>query len=593
MSQIKILPEIVSNKIAAGEVVERPSSVVKELIENSLDAQSTKIVVEIEKGGKSLIRVSDDGAGMLHDDALMAVERYATSKIADDSDLFSIRTLGFRGEALPSIAAVSRFSLITRDRSAQTGTAVRIDGGKIIDVTEIGAPPGTMVTVKQLFFNTPARRKFLKSVATEMGHIVDSLSSMAMGWHAVHFKLLHDGKTVKSWPSVIDPLDRITDVLGRDIGRELQPVTFESQNIFLSGWISSPRIIRSSFRSVYIFVNGRCVRSRLIQHALMAGYEQRLVKGQFPMAVLFVRVPVESVDVNVHPTKQEIRFFDDRGVYTAVAAAVSDTLARIARPGWAAVEASGNKSGEMKKAVSQTDSSVHGSEKTYPADRREAFSAAGRSMDLPVSPPEVREQILIWEQKRFRDLRVIGQLHNTYILCESVDGLILIDQHAAHERVLFEQLKARASAGRMATQRLLIPDVMDLGYNEAEVFERLIPELGTFGFEIEPFGGRTFAVKAVPFLLASKEIKTIVVEMIDKIIEIGFQTSLEKSIEECLTIMACHGAIRANQPLSGAEITALLQELDACDNPAHCPHGRPIWIQWSSRFLDKSFKRIV
>jgi DNA mismatch repair protein MutL len=426
-----------------------------------------------------------------------------------------------------------------------------------------------------------------------MGHVVDGLSSMAMGWHAVHFKLLHDGKTVKSWPSVVDPMDRIADVVGRDIGSELTPVTFKSQHIFLSGWISSPRIVRSSFRSVYVFVNGRYVRSRLIQHALMAGYEQKLVKGQFPVAVLFVVVPVESVDVNVHPTKHEIRFFDDRGVYEAVAAAVSDTLVRNERPGWANAESSENRSGEMKSAVLPTDSPARGSEKIDPADRPPAFAAAGRSMDLPVSPTEVREQALIWEKKQFRDLRVIGQLHNTYILCESVDGLILIDQHAAHERVLFEQLKARASAGRMATQRLLIPDVMDLGYNEAAVLERLIPELCTFGFEIEPFGGHTFIVKAVPFLLASKEIKPLIIEMIEKIIEIGFQTSLEKSIEECLTIMACHGAIRANQPLSGSEITALLQELDICENPAHCPHGRPIWIRWSSRFLDKSFKRIV
>ncbi|CAB1084407.1 DNA mismatch repair protein MutL [Olavius algarvensis Delta 1 endosymbiont] len=334
MTKIKILPEILSNKIAAGEVVERPASVVKELVENSLDAGSTRIMVDIAQGGRSLIRISDNGSGMNRDDALLALERYATSKIYKDQDLFSINTLGFRGEALPSIASVSRFSLVSREASADAGTEIIVDGGKIKNVVEVGAPPGTMVAVKQLFFNTPARRKFLKTIGTEMGHIADKMASIAIGHPAVHFRLTHNEKVVKDWLTTAEPLDRIVDVLGKDLKNDLLAINSQNNDIAISGWIASPRANRRTARAIYMYVNGRFVRDRIVQHALFEGYSQRLVKGHYPVAVLLIRVPFDEVDVNVHPTKNEVRFARQKDVHEAVRQTVAQTLYEMDRPGW-------------------------------------------------------------------------------------------------------------------------------------------------------------------------------------------------------------------------------------------------------------------
>ncbi|MEA3435828.1 MAG: DNA mismatch repair endonuclease MutL, partial [Thermodesulfobacteriota bacterium] len=334
MSYIKILPEILSNKIAAGEVVERPASVVKELIENSLDAESKKIIIEVENGGRSIIRVSDNGVGMNHDDALLSIERYATSKIFTDRDLFSINTLGFRGEALPSIASVSKFSIVSRDESSDAGTEIYVEGGRIKKVEQIGVPVGSMITVKQLFYNTPARRKFLKTVNTEMGHIADTVAATALSRSDVHFTLYHNSKMVKNWLPTSDPVDRAADVLGKDIRDLLYPLNFKDGNISIYGRIASPRVTRSTFRGVYIYVNGRVVRDRVIRHALMEGYAQRLMKSCFPVAVLFINVPFDQVDVNVHPTKNEVRFVRQKEVHDLVKRAVLETLSRVDRPEW-------------------------------------------------------------------------------------------------------------------------------------------------------------------------------------------------------------------------------------------------------------------
>ena len=336
MSKIKILPEILSNKIAAGEVVERPASVVKELVENSLDAGSSRIMIDIDQGGRSLIRVSDNGGGMSRDDALLALERYATSKIYSDQDLFDIRTLGFRGEALPSIAAVSRFSLTTREASADVGTEIRVEGGKILNVTETGAPRGTLVTVKQLFFNTPARRKFLKTIGTEMGHIAERIASIALGHPGVQFRLTRNDKILKDWPVTASPFERVVDVLGSDLKSSLHAIRLQSNGMTISGWLSSPRAHRRTSRAIYIYVNGRFVRDRIVQHALFEGYSQRLVKGQFPIAVLLIDLPTGEVDVNVHPTKNEVRFARQKEVHEAVRRAVAQTLYETDRVGWGA-----------------------------------------------------------------------------------------------------------------------------------------------------------------------------------------------------------------------------------------------------------------
>ena len=594
MSKIKILPEILSNKIAAGEVVERPSSVVKELVENALDADSSRIMIEVEKGGRSLIRVSDNGTGMNRDDALLAPERYATSKIHKDEDLFAINTLGFRGEALPSIAAVSKFRLVTRDPISQAGTEIIVEGGTLKKVSEIGAPRGTMVTVKQLFFNMPARRKFLKTVNTEMGHIADAVSSTALGRPGVHFRLTHNDRRVKNWPATDDPVDRIVDVLGRDIKDDLLGIEFTGDGLSMAGWLTSPRVTRSTSRGIYVYVNGRYVRDRVIQHALFEGYHGRLVKGQYPVAVLFIRVPYDQVDVNVHPTKHEVRFAQQKKVHDTVAGVVRDRLRFADQPGWTLKKTRESRPSAEQPGIAEPAIYFRTSEQPI----KTQHPATGNRHPIPALKGDLSftptgSQTPLWSKKMFSDLRVIGQFHDTYILCESADGLVLIDQHAAHERIFFERLKNRSKDSRATAQKLLIPETFDLGYREAKILEKLIPDLNELGLEIEPFGGDTFVVKAVPALLKDRAIKPLVIEMVEKMAQIGFTPGLEKAIDACLILMACHGAIRANQQLSDKEIKGLMEQLDACDQPSNCPHGRPVWIRMTRRDLEKMFKRIV
>jgi DNA mismatch repair protein MutL len=607
MAHIKILPEILSNKIAAGEVVERPASVVKELVENAIDAGGTRIAIDVEKGGRSLIRVSDNGSGMMHDDALLALERYATSKIFQDRDLFSINTLGFRGEALPSIAAVSRFTLTTRVASEDSGTEILVEGGTIKNVSEVGAPGGTMVAVRQLFFNTPARRKFLKTIGTEMGHVADMVARIALGLPAVQFRLTHNDKIIKNWAVSAKPHDRGIDVLGKDLKNSLYPIEIDHNGIAISGWVSSPRVTRRTSRAIFIYANGRYVRDRIIQHALFEGYSQRLVKGQFPVAAIFINLPFDQVDVNVHPTKNEVRFARQRDVHEAVRRAVAQSLYDKDRPGWDTIRSSMNgglkhpgrvfEAGQPEFGMRNAERGKEEAQQTADGPNR-ASSIENResSIEPPASMIESHNssaQTAIWDKKGFSDMRVIGQFHNTYIVCESEQGLILIDQHAAHERVLYEQYSARSTGAQPSAQRLLVPETVELSYREAGVLEKIIPDLKDIGLEIEPFGGHTFVVKAVPVLLADREIKPVLIEIVEKIVQIGAGPGLSEALDQSRMVMACHAAIRANQALSEAQIKGLLTELDDCHNPSHCPHGRPTWIHWDLRSLDRSFKRIV
>ena len=589
MAHIKILPEILSNKIAAGEVVERPASVVKELMENALDAGSSRVVVDVEKGGRSLIRVSDNGSGMSHDDALLALERYATSKIFKDRDLFSINTLGFRGEALPSIAAVSRFNLIARAASADSGTEIKVEGGKIIDVSEVGAPRGTMVTVRQLFFNTPARRKFLKTIGTEMGHIADMVARIALGNPAVQFRLTHNEKIVKNWPAASKPFDRVVDIFGSDLKNSLHTIEFQDNGVSISGWIASPRVTRRSSRAIFIYVNGRFVRDRIVQHALFEGYSQRLVKGQFPVAVICIDLPFDAVDVNVHPTKNEVRFARQRDVHEAVRRAVAQTLYEVDLPQWRPAQA------KTSERISEAVNREFGNRNAEGRKKELQFGTPDhQDRESSIAEPATRnEQPGFWQQKPFGHMRIIGQFHNTYIVCESEQGLILIDQHAAHERVLYEQFSSRAAEVPSPAQKLLVPETVELGYREAGVLEKMIPELKDMGLDIEPFGGNSFVVKAVPALLAEREIRPVIIEMVEAIADVGAASGLDDALDQSRMVMACHGAIRANQALSETQIKGLLGQLDRCRNPSHCPHGRPTWIRWEIRELDKSFKRIV
>ena len=626
MSRIRILPDILSNKIAAGEVVERPASVVKELAENALDAGATRLLIDIEQGGRSLIRVADDGCGMSRDDALLSIERHATSKIASDEDLFSIRTLGFRGEALPSIAAVSKLALVTRDAGSDSGTELTIEGGRLVNVAETGAPAGTLVTVRQLFFNTPARRKFLKSIATEMAHIADILASLALAWPQVHFRLTHNDRVVKSWPAVSDPFERAADVLGGVARGELHPVDSRGGDIALSGWISSPRAFRKTASGVFTLVNRRFVRDRVVQHALFQGYAQRLVKGQFPLAVLSIQVPFDQVDVNVHPAKSEVRFARPNDLHEVVRRAVAQTLYDVDRPAWKPVgfqEIERQKGGVAEEPLEFGIRKAEGGSENSEGGGREA-EFGGRSwkevvgeassldyrgrMPLPqfpeegdiqpsafsFQPPATRLQADIWEKRGFAGMRVIGQLHDTYIICEARDGMILIDQHAAHERVLYEQLTRRAENQRPPSQTLLVPETVDLGFREAQVIEALMPHLRELGMEVEPFGGGTVVVKSVPGFLAGREMRPLLTEMAEAGAGAeGIAGNPQDALDFCRQRAACHGAVRAGQTLTAEQMQTLLRQLDECGNLSHCPHGRPTWLRYDIAMIERAFRRVV
>jgi DNA mismatch repair protein MutL len=588
MARIRILPDILANKIAAGEVVERPASVVKELVENALDAGADRIVVEIENGGRALIQVADNGAGMGRDDALLALERFATSKLHSDDDLTAIRTLGFRGEALPSIAAVSKLTLTTREAIADSGTQVRVEGGKILQVTEAGAAPGTMIQVAQLFFNTPARRKFLKSTTTETAHIADTVAGMALGYPQVHFKLLHNAKTVKLWPKVGDPAVRAADVLALSAA-ELISIAGAEEELTLSGVAAPARQTRATSRAIYLFVNGRRVRDRVMQHALLEGFHGRLMTGQFPLAALFLTLPCDQVDVNVHPTKHEIRFLDARRVHALVQVAVARALAAAEKRLWAAPQP---RNPEPVSGVAEPQAAYV---RTFPKND----AALAPPPQVAPRPPAIANpqpattaapaQQPLWAGRRFADLTVIGQFRGTYLICQDGDDLILIDQHAAHERIVYEALGQKA--GRIEAQHLLLPETVELSFGEAALLTRLIPGLAAMGLEIEPFGGNSFVVKSLPTLLGDQSAEGLVRALVERSLESGSTAGLDKALDECRRVMACHNAIRANQRLNETQIRHLLLQMDQCPNASHCPHGRPTWIRWTLRELEKAFGR--
>ena len=396
-------------------------------------------------------------------------------------------------------------------------------------------------------------------------------------------------------------------MLGNDLKNSLHAIEFQNDAVAVSGWISSPRVTRRTSRAIYIYVNGRFVRDRIIQHALFEGYSQRLDKGQFPVAAIFINVPCDTVDVNVHPTKNEVRFARQRDVHDAVRRAVAQTIYEEDRPGWGNARSSGNE-GRVSEA-GKKEFGLRPIGAYAPAGRRNAECGKkemkfGRWNEQQTAGDRYRAsnienrassapQSAIWEKKRFGDMRIIGQFHNTYIVCESEEGLILIDQHAAHERVLYEQFSARSIGTPKSAQRLLVPETVELGYRETGVLEKIIPDLAELGLDIEPFGGNTFVVKAVPVLLAGREIKPILIEIVEKIAEVGAAPGLDQALDQSRMVMACHAAIRANQALTGTQIKGLLTGLDGCRNPSHCPHGRPTWIHWEAQVLEKLFKRVV
>lgn len=609
MGAIRILPDLLANQIAAGEVVERPASVVKELVENALDAHADRIAIDIEEGGRSLIRVADNGDGMQPDDALLSLERFATSKLTGDADLFAIRSLGFRGEALPSIAAVSQLTLITRAAGAAGGVRVEVRGGRIQTVTETGAPQGTLVSVARLFFNTPARRKFLKGVATELGHIADSVAGMALGSPRVHLRLSHNNRLVHEWSRVEDAGQRVVEVIGSIERRELMPLEAQDGDMELRGYVGPARLSRATSRGLYIFINGRRVRDKVVQHALFEGFQGRLIKGRFPLAVLFLALPFDQVDVNVHPAKHEVRFADQRRVHDLVQSGVATALALSEKRPWAPSVAESRPAGGEVRQIGATYP-----QPSSPVFAREPIRNPPKTpLDLPLATifdpekpvgnasesgltAEVKREPVLGadpaDRRRFADLTLIGQFRGTYLICQSADAeLIVIDQHAAHERVVYERLSPLA--GRVASQRLLMPATVELGFAEARALAPLLGDLLELGLEIEPFGGTAFVVKAVPALLDPEHAGGMVIELAEKALESGVKDGLARLLDQCRMVMACHRAVRGRQRLENSEIRALLIQLDLCALPDHCPHGRPTWIRWTVRDLEKAFGRTI
>ena len=601
MARIKVLPENLCNQIAAGEVVERPAAVVKELVENSLDASARKISIHVLKGGRSEVRVTDDGCGMSPDDALLALERHATSKIHTVRDLQAVRTLGFRGEALPSIAAVSRFEMITREREAVSATRIQVEGGTLCGVEETGAPPGTTITVRDLFFNLPARRKFLRSPDTEWAHVVDLVFRQALAHPQVHFQLNHPGRRSYDFPKSADLAQRAAQVLGHQTARALIPVEAEGSTVRIRGLLGPPELHRSNTRSLFLFVNHRPVKDKLLHHALLSAYDTLVPKGRYPVAVLFVDLPPELVDVNVHPTKREVRFRRPSQVLEAVRGAAGEALSRTRRAGWNRPLADPRQLLDstrpyLLRETQTTPSPAFAAEAPAPAKGEEPpapdFKGAQMSFPGTDSPTGLSRREPENEAEgsglAFSNLRILGQLAASYILLEAPDGLVIIDQHAAHERICFDRLCERERP--VLSQRLTRPAVVELLPLEAEALNRWLPELEASGFEIEPFGGHSFVVHAVPAVLGGvdpAEILRTAAEATprdEKAPKLDLLSRLAKTA-------ACHGSVRAGQKLSHDEIRRLLEDLDRSRLPGTCPHGRPLWWKISTKEIERYFHR--
>jgi len=590
MGIINLLPENLINQIAAGEVVERPASVVKELIENSIDAGATEMIVDIEDGGRKLIRVTDNGCGMSREDALLSLQRHATSKISTVTDLFNISTLGFRGEALPSIASVSRLKLTTVPKGSISGTAIQIDGGKEVEVKEFGGAVGTTIEVRDLFFNTPARLKFMKSTTTELSHITETITRMAISYPSIRFIYNHNGSPIYNLPSSKDLLSRVCGMI-KEEEKSFLPVSLNSK-INVSGYLSGPDINRPTQKSIYIFVNGRFVRDRVILHALMDACRTVMEKDRYPLAFLFLDVPPSDVDVNVHPAKSEVRFKKTDEIHRAVYAAVSEAL-----KGWTARKGSGQwpvvsgQSDEFRTPDSNYHERVSEAIGRYVSNAELSQPLNFSTSQFPNSQLRTPNYELAEKKGFFSSLHVIGRVGGTYIVCSAGNDLCLIDQHAAHERIAFERLKKTYRDSRPESQTLLIPEVVDLPQSEGMLIREHIEVLSRTGLEVEHFGRDTFVIKSVPAALSNKNIRGLVRDIADELAHAGRTKSIDELMERLFSRMACHSAVEGGDYMDTREIAALLRDLDSIDFSSNCPHGRPVFVMLSQVEIEKMFGR--
>jgi DNA mismatch repair protein MutL len=670
MGRIRVLPDQVANQIAAGEVVERPASVVKELLENSLDAGATDVRIEVENGGRRLIRIVDDGCGMLRDDALLAFERHATSKLRNVKDLLSIATLGFRGEALPSVASVSRLLLETRSPDEPTGTRIEIAGGKMLRCEEAALGGGTVITVRDLFYNVPARRKFLRTEQTELAHIASLVTHYSLAHPDKSFRLSSGAAELLSVTPVASMKERVYQVFGSQILDELVEIGVRERDLFLpppsvppsqaiaeynrepeeppvrrfrlGGFVSRPQVQKANRNSIYIFVNGRLIRDRLVLHALGSSYHNLIPPSSYPFALLFLECDAEEVDVNVHPSKTEVRFRHGNFVHDFVRDSVRERLmesrpAPSFSPPPAPMRVPPAQAGavlpysEFSQMVADADA---GEAESVPATRLPAAPQApppngslGVSMpdyrpeqrarlDFSFPPIEVApgpapsgklssrrldmhgefpaDSIPVPESSlsQLSDLRPLGQIHESFIIAAGRDGLWIIDQHVAHERILFEQVLTQRAAGRVETQRLLMPLILTLTPEQQIDYARIADELTASGFETEPFGNRTIAVKSAPAAVAAPDLERILFEILETAEGELRGASLDDLRRNICASIACRAAIKINTRLDFTKMEWLLKALAATDCPMSCPHGRPIAMHYSTREILKAFHRI-
>ena len=624
MSRIRILSDALASQVAAGEVVERPAAVVRELVENSVDAGATHVEVHVQRGGAALIRVADNGHGMDREDALMCLERHATSKIRTKEDLGAIHTLGFRGEALPSIASVSRFRLATREPNALVGTEVEVTGGKMQAVRDYGGAPGTAVEARSLFFNVPARRKFLRSEATEMAHVEQQFRLHAIANPGIAFTLVRDGEVMFHLPAGQTLLARIEGLSGRELAQRLIEVTpFTQHGITVRGYIAAPGISRSNRQMQLTFLNGRPVESPILGYGLREGYHTALMKGQHPVTFLFIEMPAEGFDINVHPAKKEVRFHDGIRVREVVVQAVSRALASSSRitsghvpmrsdaahqPAQspqsppAFIEHTPSLLPEREQTSLRHDWSSlplapptppHGDSETSPVPPPTPHPESSSSSPPPSASPSLPASASSPSPPapNAADFRILGVIHKLYVLMESREGLVLMDQHAAHERVLFEQMRLAMEREGVPAQRLLIPLTMQVAPRDYDVLSRNLPTLHKLGIEAEPFGGNAFKVDAMPAFLKTDDPLALLRDVMDELASTSSRTSALRLGEDMIATTVCRHAVKANDYLREPELKKLLEDLLNCEMPYCCPHGRPTLIQMSLAELEKKFGR--
>lgn len=613
MPSIRQLSTSVVNKIAAGEVIERPASVVKELVENAIDAGASRIDVVVEKGGAEVIRVTDNGCGVGADQLHLALAAHATSKIVDADDLFRVATLGFRGEALASIAEVSRLTFRSRPAAAESGAELEVVGGNAEPIRPVGCPPGTSVEVRQLFFNTPVRQKFMRTPQTEMGHLTEAVTRLALAHPQVHFTLTSAGRTTQDLPPAGDGRERIRALFGAELADGLISIEAVDDDVRLSGWAANPSQSRGNNRMQYLFLNGRFIRDRALQHALGESYRGLLLTGRYPICFLHLELPASAVDVNVHPTKLEVRFQDGGRVYSQLLGALrtkflsTDLVARANLP--TAVD----ETDEVQRATPEASELFDWAKRQLtPAGAgdtptfRPFPSSVGESpagplqlhrVDLPgpstvgANPAAASDSDATCNAAASVPAPRALQIHNRYLVTETEEGLEVIDQHALHERILYEALREKVLAGALESQKLLVPEPLDVAANEAAAVLENRELLKRLGVDIEPFGGDTILMSAYPAMLANLAPREVLRSLIDHLLEGGSAPQPRDLLDDLMHMISCKAAVKYGDRLEAQEISALLEQRHLAQDHHHCPHGRPTALVFTRDQLDRQFKR--